>query len=65
MLTPARFAVRAAGGSYVSYCWTSIDIVVDERPRFRAGERAVASDRKWFIRNIAAVPWRQFPDHFV
>jgi mannose-6-phosphate isomerase-like protein (cupin superfamily) len=19
---------------------------------------------KWFIRNIAAVPWRQFPDHF-
>ena len=20
--------------------------------------------RKWFIRNIAEVPWRQFPDHF-
>ena len=24
----------------------------------------MASERKWFIRNIAAVPWRQFPDHF-
>ena len=21
------------------------------------------TERKWFIRNIAAVPWRQFPDH--
>ncbi len=20
--------------------------------------------RKWFIRNIAEVPWREFPDHF-
>ncbi|MBX9589985.1 MAG: cupin domain-containing protein [Hyphomonadaceae bacterium] len=20
--------------------------------------------RKWFVRNIAEVPWRQFPDHF-
>ena len=19
---------------------------------------------KWFIRNVSAVPWRQFPDHF-
>lgn len=24
----------------------------------------MASERKWFIRNIAEVPWRQFPDHF-
>ena len=22
------------------------------------------TERKWFIRNIAEVPWRQFPDHF-
>ena len=21
-------------------------------------------ERKWFIRNIAEVPWREFPDHF-
>jgi mannose-6-phosphate isomerase-like protein (cupin superfamily) len=21
-------------------------------------------ERKWFIRNIAEVPWQQFPDHF-
>ena len=21
-------------------------------------------DRTWFIRNVAEVPWRQFPDHF-
>ncbi len=21
-------------------------------------------DRGWFIRNIAEVPWKQFPDHF-
>jgi len=20
--------------------------------------------RNWFIRNVAEVPWRQFPDHF-
>ncbi len=24
----------------------------------------MATERKWFIRNIAEVPWRQFPDHF-
>ena len=24
----------------------------------------MATTRKWFIRNIAEVPWRQFPDHF-
>ena len=24
----------------------------------------MAMPRKWFIRNIAEVPWRQFPDHF-
>jgi mannose-6-phosphate isomerase-like protein (cupin superfamily) len=24
----------------------------------------MAKTRKWFIRNIAEVPWRQFPDHF-
>jgi quercetin dioxygenase-like cupin family protein len=24
----------------------------------------MTSERKWFIRNIAQVPWRQFPDHF-
>ena len=24
----------------------------------------VATERKWFIRNIAEVEWRQFPDHF-
>jgi len=24
----------------------------------------MATARKWFIRNIAEVPWRQFPDHF-
>jgi mannose-6-phosphate isomerase-like protein (cupin superfamily) len=24
----------------------------------------MAAERKWFIRNIAEVPWRQFPDHF-
>jgi mannose-6-phosphate isomerase-like protein (cupin superfamily) len=22
------------------------------------------TERTWFIRNIAEVPWRQFPDHF-
>jgi mannose-6-phosphate isomerase-like protein (cupin superfamily) len=22
------------------------------------------TERKWFIRNVAEVPWRQFPDHF-
>src|SRR5262249_45070991 len=36
--------------------------------RCRAGEvtgRApMATERKWFIRNVAEVPWRQFPDHF-
>lgn len=21
-------------------------------------------ERKWFVRNIAEVPWQQFPDHF-
>src|SRR5262249_5020088 len=25
---------------------------------------SMATERKWFIRNIAGVPWRQFPDHF-
>jgi len=31
----------------------------------RTGEHdAMATERKWFIRNIAEVPWRQFPDHF-
>ena len=24
----------------------------------------MAATRKWFIRNIAEVPWREFPDHF-
>jgi mannose-6-phosphate isomerase-like protein (cupin superfamily) len=24
----------------------------------------MTAERKWFIRNIAEVPWRQFPDHF-
>jgi len=24
----------------------------------------VAAERKWFIKNIAEVQWRQFPDHF-
>jgi mannose-6-phosphate isomerase-like protein (cupin superfamily) len=24
----------------------------------------MATEHKWFIRNIAEVPWRQFPDHF-
>ncbi len=24
----------------------------------------MATERKWFIRNIAEVPWRQFPNHF-
>ena len=24
----------------------------------------VADNRKWFIRNIAEVPWREFPNHF-
>jgi quercetin dioxygenase-like cupin family protein len=24
----------------------------------------MATTRKWLIRNITAVPWRQFPDHF-
>lgn len=24
----------------------------------------MATTGKWFIRNIAEVPWRQFPDHF-
>jgi quercetin dioxygenase-like cupin family protein len=24
----------------------------------------MATTRTWFIRNIAEVPWRQFPDHF-
>ena len=24
----------------------------------------MATQRNWFIRNIAEVPWRQFPDHF-
>ena len=24
----------------------------------------MATTRQWFIRNIAEVPWRQFPDHF-
>jgi len=24
----------------------------------------MATERKWFIRNIAEVPWCQFPDHF-
>jgi len=24
----------------------------------------MAAERTWFIRNIAEVPWRQFPDHF-
>ena len=24
----------------------------------------MATTRNWFIRNIAEVPWRQFPDHF-
>ena len=24
----------------------------------------MAAARNWFIRNIAEVPWRQFPDHF-
>lgn len=24
----------------------------------------MATERKWFVRNIAEVPWRQFPDHF-
>src|SRR5258707_2872380 len=28
------------------------------------GEDAMVAERKWFIRNIAEVPWRQFPDHF-
>src|SRR5262249_16327878 len=23
----------------------------------------MASERKWFIRNVAEVPWRQFPEH--
>ncbi|HTS92291.1 MAG TPA: cupin domain-containing protein [Stellaceae bacterium] len=23
----------------------------------------MAAERKWFIRNIAEVPWREFPDH--
>ena len=23
-----------------------------------------ADNRKWFIRNIAEVPWREFPNHF-
>jgi mannose-6-phosphate isomerase-like protein (cupin superfamily) len=40
--------------------------------RFGAGEigrngnweKRMAAERKWFIRNIAEVPWRQFPDHF-
>ena len=22
------------------------------------------TERKWFVRNVAEVPWRQFPDHF-
>jgi mannose-6-phosphate isomerase-like protein (cupin superfamily) len=24
----------------------------------------MSEDRGWFIRNIAEVPWKQFPDHF-
>lgn len=24
----------------------------------------MAAQREWFIRNIAQVPWRQFPNHF-
>ena len=24
----------------------------------------MSEDRRWFIRNIAEVPWKEFPDHF-
>jgi mannose-6-phosphate isomerase-like protein (cupin superfamily) len=24
----------------------------------------MSRDRRWFIRNIAEVPWKEFPDHF-
>ena len=24
----------------------------------------MAREHRWFIRNVAEVPWRQFPDHF-
>jgi quercetin dioxygenase-like cupin family protein len=30
----------------------------------KPGGEVMARPRKWFIRNIAEVPWRQFPDHF-
>ena len=32
-------------------------------PNSAPGE-GIMTERKWFIRNIAEVPWRQFPDHF-
>jgi mannose-6-phosphate isomerase-like protein (cupin superfamily) len=29
-----------------------------------AGWFDMSKDRGWFIRNIAEVPWKEFPDHF-
>src|SRR5207245_1799679 len=44
------------------------------RPAFPAERRSIgevtegfsemSEPRRWFIRNIAEVPWKQFPDHF-
>src|SRR5664280_2013854 len=34
------------------------------RKRVPGRQTIMATTRNWFIRNIAAVPWRQFPDHF-
>jgi mannose-6-phosphate isomerase-like protein (cupin superfamily) len=34
------------------------------QPERQAGDRHMTTPHKWFIRNIAEVPWRQFPDHF-
>ena len=46
--------------------WDTLGAVRAQRLVIRrsTGDDVMAMPRKWFIRNIAEVPWRQFPDHF-
>src|SRR5580700_2276089 len=45
--------------------WLGYDSEPAERDEnAHKGDDGMATERKWFIRNIAEVPWRQFPDHF-
>jgi mannose-6-phosphate isomerase-like protein (cupin superfamily) len=62
-----KTATRRTASKTISHNAARQPMMWYSSPEGKCGTRehdVMATERKWFIRNIAEVPWHQFPDHF-